>query len=807
MSSSSFDIPLADYRYQPTNGGNSSSQNEEIESLTSSENENKRNPSRSLYTSGLRFLNSLETSSDTNTTSKTGTKQEEQYNYNTKGIFMEGDDSNGFNYFPNNSNNKGGRRRKINLSFFVLSAFFIGLFIGMKTDEFLRQMNVPQKQESSVQQQLNNIPQPLYVASSIKEGSSLKEVLGQFVIEKEKAIRKVKDLYNYGENKYYYRLFNDHIKNQLFKISSTSKYRLVMRIQIKILQAFLNDEKTTFIWATSGDSAAAGHGNLFEQSFTLVMERFLKEPLFKSLGLNFQARNYAIGGLTSGPEVALCLESIYGKELDILAWDFSSTQSSDLGHHSDDLWANRASMHPTKPILFLVDNSKDEISTTGNSTRWDAIFSPLEKKGIGTMMMDLSEWNTELTPEVPLFDVEDLPILLKDFRCGPNDLLEGGTEEYSKTSTNACVKAKFKTKEVCGENVHYQTNPNNPGWKSHHLKGSLISLFLLETFHEALLSLVEEKDEHDLAEAQRLSRNNDDDDDDIDEEEKVKEQNQMQRDKDQDFLSQKLQHLREEEIHDSQVFKNEEPSLHDHWFSMLDESEKEILSQINPKTLYRRKSFCHTALIPSRARYEGVMTPDFSDKRDPSSGYSENKDAVKMDKYTNIYQKEFYYRGTDKIFLNEPIDNKLPIVFDSNDRQKCDALEVDHKDFFYVRSSDEWISDLLPTRKELDYFDANDGKSEEKNIREGLIMVCPKVCPKTKCPEETISLDGDIQKSVLKIKVNNRDVTSVKKLQDCYFLEGLEGLRWKSSDERYDISFFVAAKTGKNIKMSSIIIL
>ena len=46
-----------------------------------------------------------------------------------------------------------------------------------------------------------------------------------------------------------------------------------------------------YIWATGGHSASAGHGNLFNESYTAFMERDLKD-VFGSIGIDFQGRKY-----------------------------------------------------------------------------------------------------------------------------------------------------------------------------------------------------------------------------------------------------------------------------------------------------------------------------------------------------------------------------------------------------------------------------------------------------------------------------------------------------------------------------------
>jgi hypothetical protein len=50
-----------------------------------------------------------------------------------------------------------------------------------------------------------------------------------------------------------------------------------------------------YVWATGGHSAAAGHGNLFNESYTAFMTRAV-EHVFGSIGIQFVGRNYAMGG-------------------------------------------------------------------------------------------------------------------------------------------------------------------------------------------------------------------------------------------------------------------------------------------------------------------------------------------------------------------------------------------------------------------------------------------------------------------------------------------------------------------------------
>ena len=116
-------------------------------------------------------------------------------------------------------------------------------------------------------------------------------------------------------------------------------YRLARKQSIKALQLQLgllqkqlqpsdnNDKKyySSFTWVTGGHSSAAGHGNFYPESYTGILHADLR-PLFATIGLDFNAKGYAMGGTSSGEEIGLCFNSVYGKEdVDAISWDFGMT--------------------------------------------------------------------------------------------------------------------------------------------------------------------------------------------------------------------------------------------------------------------------------------------------------------------------------------------------------------------------------------------------------------------------------------------------------------------------------------------------
>ena len=68
-----------------------------------------------------------------------------------------------------------------------------------------------------------------------------------------------------------------------------------------------------FVWSTAGHSAAAGHGNLHNESYTSFMEQAAK-PVYDKIGIELTCRNYAMGSMSSAPQLAMCNEAVYGTD-------------------------------------------------------------------------------------------------------------------------------------------------------------------------------------------------------------------------------------------------------------------------------------------------------------------------------------------------------------------------------------------------------------------------------------------------------------------------------------------------------------
>ena len=89
------------------------------------------------------------------------------------------------------------------------------------------------------------------------------------------------------------------------------------RLKRLLLHAVVTQDK--FFLTMGGHSSAAAHGNHFQQSYTLQIQRAL-EPLLARLGVYHQARNVGMGGLGTTHN-SLGAQSMYGGDNALLLWD------------------------------------------------------------------------------------------------------------------------------------------------------------------------------------------------------------------------------------------------------------------------------------------------------------------------------------------------------------------------------------------------------------------------------------------------------------------------------------------------------
>jgi len=113
-------------------------------------------------------------------------------------------------------------------------------------------------------------------------------------------------------------LAKEHCKDQ----AGCTTVKSYENLQRRLLHAVMTED--SFIFAMSGHSAAAGHGNHFQQSYTLQVQWIL-EGVFSRLGVKHQARNIAMGGLGT-LQTGIATKQLMGHDVDILMWDSGMTE-------------------------------------------------------------------------------------------------------------------------------------------------------------------------------------------------------------------------------------------------------------------------------------------------------------------------------------------------------------------------------------------------------------------------------------------------------------------------------------------------
>jgi hypothetical protein len=81
-------------------------------------------------------------------------------------------------------------------------------------------------------------------------------------------------------------------------------------------------------------------------SFSCVMMSFRSLKKVNSSSMDW----YDFCWPSCHPEVSMSMESIFGKDVDILPWNHGMTDGRNAGLYN--LWTQRTGVHPTRSILF-----------------------------------------------------------------------------------------------------------------------------------------------------------------------------------------------------------------------------------------------------------------------------------------------------------------------------------------------------------------------------------------------------------------------------------------------------------------------
>ncbi|KAL7571142.1 hypothetical protein ACA910_014746 [Epithemia clementina (nom. ined.)] len=260
----------------------------------------------------------------------------------------------------------------------------------------------------------------------------------------------------------------ESVTRTLFQGSPLSWDRMKRKVAMKILQAQIDEQPQTFIWATGGHSASAGHGNLFNESYTAIME-LKSKPILEAVGVNFVARRYAMGGTSCGMEINSCIKEVFGVDIDFLSWDYGMTTGRASG--KTELYFHRAALLPKRPALLSILGGGSQVWSL---EEWGPAVFAMSADSVIEKIPDTAGKSQE--------EIDQMPEYIRSFRCGK------GVEKGNPT----CDKEKYTIlpdNDPCNKRKGQVSW--HPGWKWHALYGNLLTLFWIELVDDALKYVAE----------------------------------------------------------------------------------------------------------------------------------------------------------------------------------------------------------------------------------------------------------------------------------------------------------------------------
>jgi len=276
--------------------------------------------------------------------------------------------------------------------------------------------------------------------------------------------------------------------------------------------------------------------------------------------------------MSSNPELALCMESVYGKDIDVLSWDFGMTDGSRAHQIAGiTLWGYRAKLMSTQPVLF---------GFTGNNRNRDKHFQDLEKIGMGSVTVNnLDGIRTKLPDSARVNDTQSIPLALRYYIC----------DGHAEPNKEPCSSHKWDTRRFCPK-VKGQVGWH-PGWKDHMLQGRLLGFYLLQRLKEALNAFLPVSS-------------------------KRNETNENFQTKIHTVSSSYLLDLRNQEQLEQQHYFTDFTSLPKlNAYSSV--TSPEII-----QSLFHDPSVCRTALLPSHTRYNNILIDDSTTSSPDQAFYS-----------------------------------------------------------------------------------------------------------------------------------------------------------------------------------------
>eukprot|EP00526_Cylindrotheca_closterium_P004792 CAMPEP_0113633838 /NCGR_PEP_ID=MMETSP0017_2-20120614/17615_1 /TAXON_ID=2856 /ORGANISM="Cylindrotheca closterium" /LENGTH=783 /DNA_ID=CAMNT_0000544503 /DNA_START=94 /DNA_END=2445 /DNA_ORIENTATION=+ /assembly_acc=CAM_ASM_000147 len=472
-----------------------------------------------------------------------------------------------------------------------------------------------------------------------------------------------------------------------------------------------------YVFANGGHSNAAGHGNVFTQTYTHYIGEDLR-IIWDALGVEMINRNMAMGTMRASPDISTCSKEVFGVDVDLLTWNFAMTDKS---FESWLHYVYRGAVNPGRPAFVSLD--------IGNL--YEKYGGSLEEMGLSLFWMvgvrvPTNKNIPDSAPEgIPLADdkLNELPPMVKRLIC--NGRMEGQPtcDDNYKWS---CTKKMRKKNITCTCPGVRKRSGWHMGFKRHNLDAHYMSLPIVEMLLEGLSELVATG-------------------------------------KDPKTLFQELQKEEDEEFEGFLSVPIEEK-----FGERVMERFGELGDELD--TWFKGPSLCRTSLLPSMTRYLGLAMN--SDKVGGSARCEdvEYETGIFFDRENGVYN---YTDGT-------PPEGEMSIVA-PNDFRDCWPLKVcsevvmpDYKDWFYGNWTNGPVSITFPNEKEREYYGYEPGKFK------GILGLVSTIFTET-AGKKQFDFEYNSWHKYVNAKVNGKPVTKWKTFNRMAILEGADGIYWEPS--------------------------
>ena len=243
----------------------------------------------------------------------------------------------------------------------------------------------------------------------------------------------------------------------------------IKALQKRLLHSIMTENSFTVVMG--GHSAAAGHGNHFQQSYTLQIQRII-EPILARLGVTHKSHNFGMGGLGT-IQNALGMSDMYGTDTDVLIWDSGMTEGDGP---SKDLFARMGILSGKNKVPILWGRPDDG--------RYESVAP-----GAGSILTGFYGMSMAGIPETQsAIQVKTIPYAAQYLKCS------------SEANNDICKNSRYQSKcwiqQPAGNNtIQPMTKQNpqpggqakwHPGNRYHQIQGRAIAFQIVHQLYNAL---------------------------------------------------------------------------------------------------------------------------------------------------------------------------------------------------------------------------------------------------------------------------------------------------------------------------------